>query len=149
MLNVKTLILIVASIVLVLHCGTSSKSQQLKDGTGRVIGRYDVLSDSEARANFDVNQNGINERVASYKDKKLVAVEYFDDTTGAKTKTVQFRDDKPESVNVFDKSGKEIRGNVVYDLEKNTAKEVILPAKSKKVIFNGDGTVSVTDIENK
>ncbi len=149
MLNLKSLILIVASAVLALNCGTSAKSQQLKDSNGKVIGRYDVLSDSEARANFDVNQNGVNERVASYKDQKLVAVEYFDDSNGTKTKTVQFKDGKPESVKVFDKNGKEVRGDVAYDTANNTAKEVTLPAKSKKVIFNGDGTVSVTNIENK
>jgi hypothetical protein len=147
MLNVKHLILLVASAVLTLNCGTSAKSQQLKDGNGKVIGRYDVLSDSEAKANFDVNQNGINERVASYKDQKLVAVEYFDDANGTKTKAVQFKDGKPESVKVFDKSGKEVRGDVAYDTASNSAKEVTLPSKSKKVIFNGDGTVSVTSIE--
>jgi antitoxin component YwqK of YwqJK toxin-antitoxin module len=149
MLNVKPLILIVASAVLALNCGTSAKSQQLKDGNGKVIGRYDVLSDSEAKANFDVNQNGVYERVASYKDQKLVAVEYFDDANGTKTKAVRFKDGKPESVTVFDKNGKEVRGDVAYDAEKNAAKEVTLPAKKKKVIFNGDGTVSVVTIENK
>ncbi|MFZ5627880.1 MAG: hypothetical protein ACOY5B_02045 [Spirochaetota bacterium] len=149
MLNVKSLILLVASAVLALNCGTSAKSQQLKDSNGKVIGRYDVLSDSEAKANFDVNQNGVNERVASYKDQKLVAVDYFDDANGTKTKAVQFKDGKPESVKVFDKNGKEVRGDVAYDTAKNSAKEVTLPAKSKKVIFNGDGTVSVTNIEKK
>jgi hypothetical protein len=149
MLNVKSLILPVASALLALNCGTSAKSQQLKDGNGKVIGRYDVLSDSEAKANFDVNQNGVNERVASYKDQKLVAVEYFDDANGTKTKAVRFKDGKPESVTVFDKNGREVRGDVAYDTEKNAAKEVTLPAKNKKVIFNGDGTVSVVTIENK
>lgn len=132
-----------------LQCGTSAKSQQLKDGSGRVIGRYDVLNDSEAKANFDVNQNGTFERVASYKDQKLTNVEYFDDATGAKTKSVMFQDGKPAAVRVYDKNGREVRGDVAYDTQRETAREVTLPAKNKRVVFNGDGTVSVSELEKK
>lgn len=149
MLNLKLLILLAAAMVLTLSCGTSAKSQQLKDESGKVIGRYDVLNESEAKANFDANQNGVSERVASYKDKKLVAVEYFDDASGTKTKAVQFKDDKPEAVTLFDKSGKEVRADVAYDAATNSASQVTLPGKSKKVTFNPDGTVSVSDIEKK
>lgn len=149
MLNVKTLILVLASAVLALNCGTSAKSQQLKDDSGKVIGRYDILSDSEAKANFDANQNGVSERVASYKDQKLVSVDYFDDASGNKTKAVQLKDGKPESVKVFDKEGKEVRADVAYDTNSNAVREVILPARNKKVTFNSDGTVSVTNLENK
>ena len=133
--------LIAATLALVavtLNCGTSAKSQALKDGSGKVIGRYDTMNDNEAKAVFDTNQNGVNERVASYKDKKLSSVEYFDDKSGAKTKQVSFKDGKPEGVKVFDKNGKEVRGDVVMDPAKGQAKEVTLPAKSKKVVFNGD-----------
>lgn len=146
----STLILSAAGLVAVsLNCGTSAKSQQLKDGAGKVIGRYDTLNDNEAKALFDTNQNGINEKVSSYTDKKLTSVEYFDDKSGAKTKTVSFKDGKPDTVKVFDKNGKEVRGDVVLDKEKGQAKEVTLPAKSKKVTFNGDGTVSVSNLEKK
>lgn len=148
MLNPKIPMLI-GIVAVVLQCGTSAKSQQLKDGSGKVIGRYDVLNDSEAKASFDVNQNGVSERVASYKDRKLTNVEYFDDATGTKTKSVQFQDGKPAAVRVYDKDGKEVRGDVAYDTQRDTAREVILPAKNKRVTFNGDGTVSVSEIEKK
>lgn len=149
MVKSKTIAFLSVCAAFALHCGTSAKSTVLKDPAGKVIGRYDTLSDSEAKANFDVNQNGISEKVSSYKDKKLVGVEYFDDATGKKTKTVALKDGKPDSVKVFDKAGKEVRGDVALDPAKNTTKEVTLPAKHKKVTFNGDGTVSVTAIETK
>lgn len=149
MSNVKTIAIMAACAAITLNCGTSAKSQQLKDGSGKVIGRYDVLNDDEAKASFDVNQNGVNERVASYKDSKVTSVEYFDDANGNKTKAVSFKDGKPETVKVYDKAGKEVRGDVAYDTAKNSAKEVTLPAKNKKVVFNGDGTVSVSTIEKK
>ncbi len=138
-----------ASAVFAMQCGTSEKSQVLKDPQGKVIGRYDTLSDSEARASFDVNQNGVSERVASYKDKKIANVEYFDDKSGNKTKAVSFKEGKPEMVKVFNKDGKEVRGDVTLDTAKNQTKEVVLPAKNKKVTFNGDGTMTVTPIEKK
>lgn len=149
MLKSTSIVAAIAVAAVALNCGTSAKSQQLKDGAGKVIGRYDTLNDSEAKALFDTNQNGINEKVTSYKDKKLTSVEYFDDKSGSKTKTVSFKDGKPETVKVFDKNGKEVRGDVVLDQEKGQAKEVTLPAKNKKVIFNGDGTVSVSTVEKK
>ncbi|MCS6972603.1 MAG: hypothetical protein NZL89_06215, partial [Leptospiraceae bacterium] len=121
-----------------------AKSQQLKDAGGKVIGRYDVLSDTEARASFDLNQNGVNERVATYRDKQLVNVDYFDDASGTKTKSVSMKDGKPESVRVYEKGGS-VRGEVIYDSSKNTAKEVILPGKNKKVVYNNDGTLSVSE----
>ncbi len=138
-----------ASAVFAMQCGTSEKSQVLKDPQGKVIGRYDTLSDSEARASFDVNQNGVSERVASYKDKKITSVEYFDDKSGNKTKAVGFKEGKPETVKVFNKDGKEVRGDATLDPVKNQTKEVVLPAKNKKVTFNGDGTMTVTPIEKK
>ncbi|MBS0618175.1 MAG: hypothetical protein JSR44_08300 [Spirochaetes bacterium] len=135
----------IAGTLMTVQC-SSSKSSVMKDANGRVIGRYDTLSDSEARASFDANQNGVNERVATYRDKKISTVEYFDDKTGAKTKAVNFnKDGKPEIVQVLDKNGKDVRGDVKYDVATSQAKEVNLPAKGKKVIFNGDGTVSVTN----
>ena len=149
MVKSKTIVILSVCAAFAMHCGTSAKSTVLKDPNGKVIGRYDTLSDSEAKANFDVNKNGVNEKVSSYKDKKLVGVEYFDDKTGKKTKAVALKDGKPDSVKVFDKEGKEVRGDVALDPAKNTAKEVTLPAKKKKVTFNGDGTVSVTAIEAK
>jgi hypothetical protein len=138
-----------ASAVFAMQCGTAEKSTVLKDPQGKVIGRYDTMSDSEARASFDTNQNGISERVASYKDKKIVGVEYFDDKSGSKTKAVGFKEGKPETVKVFNKDGKEVRGDVTLDTAKNQAKEVVLPARSKKVTFNGDGTMTVAPVENK
>jgi hypothetical protein len=130
-----------------LNCGTSTKSQALKDPAGKVIGRYDTMSDSDAKALFDNNQNGVNEKVSSYKDKKLTSVEYFDDKSGTKTKAVSFKDGKPDGVKIYDKEGKEVRGDVVLD--NGQTKEVTLPAKNKKVVFNGDGTVSVSDAVKK
>lgn len=147
MVKSKTIVFLTACAAFALNCGTSTKSTVLKDPQGKVIGRYDTLSDSEAKANFDVNQNGISEKVSSYKDKKLVGVEYFDDKTGKKTKAVAMKDGKPEAVKIYDKDGKEVRGDVVLDPAKGSAKEVTLPAKKKKVTFNGDGTLSVTAIE--
>lgn len=147
MVKAKTIAFLTVCAAFAAHCGSSAKSQVLKDPNGKVIGRYDTLSDSEAKANFDTNQNGINEKVSSYKDKKLVGVEYFDDKTGKKTKSVAMKDGKAEAVKIFDKEGKEVRADVAYDPAKNAAKEVTLPAKKKKVTFNGDGTVSVTAIE--
>jgi hypothetical protein len=132
-----------------IHCGTSVKSQQLKDDAGKVYGRYDTMSDGEAKALFDSNQNGVNERVSSYKDAKLTAVDYFDDKSGSKTKTVSFKEGKPENVKIYGKDGKEVRGEAVIDAEKNTTKEVTLPGKNKKVVFNADGTVSVSNLETK
>jgi hypothetical protein len=149
MLKSTFIISTIAVAAVSLNCGTSAKTQQLKDGSGKVIGRYDTINDSDAKAVFDLNQNGVNEKVSSYKDKKLTAVEYFDDKSGAKTKTVSFKDGKPEEVKVYDKTGKEVRGDVIYDQTKGQAKEVNLPAKSKKVTFNGDGTVSVSNLEKK
>ncbi len=149
MLKSTFIISTIAVAAVSLNCGTSAKTQQLKDGSGKVIGRYDTMNDSEAKALFDANQNGVNEKVTSYKDKKLTSVEYFDDKNGAKTKTVSFKDGKPEEVKIYDKAGKEVRGDVVYDQAKGQAKEVTLPAKSKKVTFNGDGTVSVSNLEKK
>ena len=46
-----------ASAVFAMQCGTAEKSTVLKDPQGKVIGRYDTMSDSEARASFDTNQN--------------------------------------------------------------------------------------------
>ncbi len=140
---------LVACAAIAMNCSTGEKSSVLKDGNGKVIGRYDKLSDSEARAAFDVNQNGVSERVASYKDAKITSVEYFDDKSGNKTKNVGFKDGKPETVKVFDKEGKEVRGDVLLDPAKNSTKEVVLPAKSKKVTFNGDGTLTVSPVEKK
>lgn len=139
----------IALVAVTLNCGTSAKSQALTDKAGKVVGRYDTLSDTEAKALFDANQNGVNEKVSTYKDKKLSTVEYFDDKSGVKTKAVSFKDGKPDGVKVYDKNGKEVRGDVVLDQAKGEAKEVTLPAKNKKVVFNGDGTVSVSDAEKK
>jgi hypothetical protein len=150
MVKVKSITILTACAAFALHCGTSAKSTTLKDPAGKVIGRYDATGDSDAKALFDTNQNGVNEKVSSYKDKKLVSVEYFDDKNGTKTKAVSFnKDGKPEGVKIFDKEGKEVRGDVVLDAEKSTAKEVTLPGKNKKVVFNADGTTSVSDLEKK
>lgn len=138
-----------ACAAIAMNCSTGEKSSVLKDSAGKVIGRYDKLNDSDAKAAFDMNQNGVSERVASYKDEKITGVEYFDDKSGNKTKSVNFKDGKPETVKVFDKAGKEVRGDVLLDSAKNSTKEVVLPAKSKKVTFNGDGTLTVSPIEKK
>jgi hypothetical protein len=144
----KTKFLIaVAACLAALQCGSSTQSTVLKDKDGKPYGRYDTISDTEAKANFDANQNGINERVSTYKENQLTAVEYFDDKSGAKTKAVSMKEGKPESVKVYDKEGKDVRGDVLFDQGK--AKEVILPAKNKKVIFNPDGTTTVTGTEAK
>lgn len=149
MSKLQTTLMIAACAVLTLNCGTSDKSKQLKDANGKVIGRYDVLSDTDAKALFDVNQNGVHERVASYKENKVQTVEYFNDTNGNKMKTVTFKDGKPEAVKVFDKDGKEVRGNVLYDVDKNAAQEVTLPSKNKRVIFNPNGTISIAPVDAK
>ncbi|MBV6493840.1 MAG: hypothetical protein LDLANPLL_01864 [Turneriella sp.] len=135
--------------LLALNCASTPKSKELRDGQGKVIGRYDTISDKEGKANFDLNQNGVFERVSNYKDSQISSVEYYNDASGIQTKTVHFKDGKPASVQVFDKNGKLIRGDVLLDPQQGSAKEVILPEKNKKVIFNGDGTVSVTEIEKK
>lgn len=128
---------------------SNNKGGMLKDGTGKVIGRYDVLNETDARANWDVNQNGVNEKVSSYKNNTLQGVDYYDDTNGAKTKSVAFANGKPSRVVVFDKEGKAVRGNVVVDQNTNAGREVTLPAKNKKVTFNGDGTTTVSAVESK
>lgn len=140
--------MMVAIAAVALNCG-STKSSVLKDNGGKVIGRYDTMNDHDAKALFDTNQNGVNERVSTYKDNKLTGVEYFDDKTGAKTKTVAVKDGKPEAVTVYDKEGKAVRGDVTLDQASGAAKEVNLPAKNKKVVFNGDGTVTVSEIPKK
>lgn len=138
--------MVVAAVAL--NCG-SSKSSVLKDSGGKVIGRYDTMNDHDSKALFDINQNGVNERVSTYKDNKLTGVEYFDDKTGTKTKAVSVKDGKPDAVTVYDKDGKAVRGDVMLDQASGSAKEVNLPAKNKKVVFNGDGTVSVSEIPKK
>jgi len=140
-------IIAVAACIAALQCGSSTQSSVLKDKDGKPYGRYDTISDTEAKANFDTNQNGINERVSTYKENQLTAVDYFDDKSGAKTKAVSMKDGKPENVKVYDKEGKEVRGDVSFADGK--AKEVTLPAKNKKVTFNPDGTTTVTSTEKK
>jgi hypothetical protein len=149
MLTSKSMPVIVIAAAFALNCASADKSTVLKDPQGKVIGRYDVMSDTDARASFDLNQNGISEKVSSYKDKKLVNVDYFDDKSGIKTKAVSLVDGKPTEVKVYDDKGKDVRGDATIDTATNSAKEVLLPAKNKKVVFNGDGTLSISTVEKK
>ncbi|HRP70458.1 MAG TPA: hypothetical protein PLY93_13080 [Turneriella sp.] len=147
MQRIKILFPLSVMALFALNCASGSNSKELLDEQGKVIGRYDRLNDREAKASFDMNRNGVHEKVSNYKDAQLTSVEYYDDSNGTQTKTVGFKDGKPATVQVFDKNGKAIRGDVLLDSQKGTTKEVTLPEKNKKVIFNGDGTVSISDVK--
>jgi len=150
MVKYKMIAVLFTAALLVPACKTASnKGGAMKDGSGKVIGRYDVLNDHDAKANWDMNQNGISERVSSYKDNSLTNVEYYDDANGAKTKSVNFANGKPSDVVVYDKEGKAVRGNVAIDQNTNAGREVVLPSKNKRVTFNGDGTTTVAPVETK